>query len=96
VSDRYTVDLVALSTFADRLARFNQRAEEISNAVDQCIAALHDTWLGMAAQADLGHHEKWMEADREMREGLEGLRKAAQVAHTNYSQAAKVNTSMWP
>jgi WXG100 family type VII secretion target len=93
---RYTVDLNALSTFADRLARFNQRAEQISKAVDQCIADLHDTWLGEASTADLGHHEKWMEADREMREGLEDLRKAARVAHLTYSEVVKVNTAMWP
>jgi WXG100 family type VII secretion target len=96
MTDRYTVDLDALSTFADRLARFNARAEEISKAVDQCIADLHGTWAGLAAKADVGHHEKWMEADREMRDGLEGLRKAARVAHLNYSEVVKVNTAMWP
>ena len=31
-----------------------------------------------------------------MREGLEGLRKAAHVAHLNYSDVIKVNTAMWP
>ena len=39
--DRYTVDLDALSSFVDRLARFNARAEQISHDVDECIAELH-------------------------------------------------------
>lgn len=93
---RYTVDLDALSSFADRLARFNTRAEEIAKAVDQCVAELHGTWLGEAANADSGYHQMWMASDKQMREGLDELRKSAQVAHRNYSDVVKVNTAMWP
>lgn len=96
MTGRYTVDLDALMAFTDRLARFNARAEEIAAAVDQCVAELHDTWAGLAAKADVGHHEKWMEADQQMRQGLEALRKSGQVAHRNYSEVVKINSAMWP
>jgi WXG100 family type VII secretion target len=96
VSQRYTADLDALFAFADRLAKFNQRAEEIGIAVDQYIAELHTTWLGDGANADQEYHQTWMTVAKQMREGLDELQKNAQVAHRNYSEVARLNTAMWP
>jgi WXG100 family type VII secretion target len=96
VSGRYTVDLDALLAFADRLAKFNVRAEQIATAVDQYIAELHASWLGEAASASQEYHEKWMAAAKQMREGLEELRKNAHVAHRNYTEVVRLNTAMWP
>ncbi|HET9874700.1 MAG TPA: WXG100 family type VII secretion target [Mycobacterium sp.] len=96
MSRRYTVDLGALLTFADRLAKFNARAEQIATAVDRHIAELHTTWEGDAAAAHLQYHQRWMVAADEMRDGLDRLRKNAHVAHRNYTTAVQANTAMWP
>jgi WXG100 family type VII secretion target len=96
LSRRYTVDLDALLTFTDRLVKFNARSEEIATAVDQHIAGLHDSWLGDGATAELEYHEKWMAAAKQMRHGLDDLRKNAQVAHHNYTEVIAINTAMWP
>ncbi len=47
---RYAVNLDELLSFADRLAAFNRRAEEIAAAVDQEIVELHGTWLGQGGR----------------------------------------------
>jgi ESAT-6 family protein len=96
VSRRYTVDLDALLAFANRLTKFNVRAEEIATAVDQYIAELHTTWLGDGAAAEGQYHEKWMATSKQMRDGLDELRNNAEVAHRNYTQVIAINTTMWP
>ena len=96
MSRRYTVDPDALLRFADRLARFNARAEEITAAVDRGVAELQATWLGQAATAHLEYHDKWLAAAQEMRDGLDKLRANARVAHHNYTGVAQHNTAMWP
>jgi WXG100 family type VII secretion target len=93
---RYTVNLDALLAFADRLAKFNVCVEEIATAVDQHIAELHTTWIGVGATAHLDYHEQWMAAAKQMREGLDELRNNAHVAHHNYSEVIAANTAMWP
>lgn len=96
MSRRYTVDLDALMRFADRLAKFNARAEEIAAAVDQCVAELHTgAWLGQGADAEREYHQKWAAADKQMREGLDELRKSAETAHRNFTGVAQHNTAMW-
>ncbi|KZS74110.1 hypothetical protein A4G29_14770 [Mycobacterium kansasii] len=96
MSRRYTVDLDALSAFADRLAKFTARAEQIATAVDHCVAELHGSWLGQGADAELEYHQRWTAADKQMREGLDDLRRNAEVAHRNYAGVARLNTTMWP
>jgi len=95
MSRRYTVDLETLMRFADRLAKFNARAEEIATAVDQCVTELHGTWLGQGADAQLEYHQKWTAADKQMREGLEELRKNVEAAHRNFTGVAQHNVAMW-
>jgi WXG100 family type VII secretion target len=93
---RYTVNVDALLAFADGLAKFNVRVEEIATAIDQHIAELHTTWIGDGATAHLDYHEKWMAAAKQMREGLDELRNNAHVAHRNYTEVIATNTAMWP
>lgn len=96
MSRRYTVNLDALLAFADRLAEFTARAEQIAAAVDQCVAELHGSWLGAGADAEREYHQKWMAADQQMREGLDELRRNAELAHRNYTGVAELNMTMWP
>lgn len=96
MSRRYTVDLEALSHFADRLAKFAASAEQIAAAVDQCIAELHGSWLGRGADAEREYHQRWVAADKQMREALTELRTNVERAHRNYDGVAQHNTAMWP
>ncbi|MGB3485242.1 MAG: WXG100 family type VII secretion target [Mycobacterium sp.] len=93
---RYTVNLEQLSEFADRLEAFNKRADEIELAIDQQIAALHDSWLGEGADGHMDYHARWMEAAKKMRDSLAELRENAAKAHRNYTGVAELNTAMWP
>jgi hypothetical protein len=55
--NRYSIDIDELIAFADRLKRFNQRAEEIASAVDQQILKLHTTWEGVGAESEREYHQ---------------------------------------
>lgn len=94
--NRYVVDLDELMAFAERLGRFNRRAEEIAQTVDQEIAQLHNTWAGIGAEAEKHYHETWMRLAGEMRASAELLRMTAKDAHRNYTDVAALNSSMWP
>jgi WXG100 family type VII secretion target len=93
---RYSVDLDELMAFADRLGRFNERAEAIAGAVDAEIGALHGSWAGLGADAEKEYHATWMRLAGEMRETADALRKSAKDAHRNYTDVAALNSAMWP
>jgi WXG100 family type VII secretion target len=94
--NRYSIDIEELIAFADRLKRFNQRAEEIASAVDQQILKLHTTWEGLAAESEREDHQDWMRRAREMCETAEFLHHAASVARRNYTDVGQFNRGMWP
>jgi WXG100 family type VII secretion target len=94
--NRYSIDIDELIAFADRLKRFNQRAEEIASAVDQQILKLHTTWEGVGAESEREYHQDWMRRAREMRETAEFLHHAASVARRNYTGVGQLNRGMWP
>jgi ESAT-6 family protein len=94
--NRYSIDIDELIAFADRLKRFNQRAEEIASAVDQQILKLHTTWEGVGAESEREYHQDWMRRAREMRETAEFLHHAASVAGRNYTGVGQLNRGMWP
>ena len=94
--NRYSIDIDELIAFADRLKRFNQRAEEIASAVDQQILKLHTTWEGVGAESEREYHQEWMRRAREMRETAEFLHHAAAVARRNYTGVGQLNRGMWP
>jgi uncharacterized protein YukE len=94
--NRYSIDIDELIAFADRLKRFNQRAEEIAAAVDQEISKLHTTWEGVGAESERDYHQDWLRRAREMRETAEFLHHAASVARRNYTGVGQLNRGMWP
>jgi WXG100 family type VII secretion target len=96
VTNHYSIDIDELIAFADRLKRFNKRAEEIATAVDQEIAKLHTTWEGVGAESNRDYHQQWMRRTGEMREAAEFLHHAAVVAQRNYSGVGQHNRGMWP
>ncbi|ETB25487.1 WXG100 family type VII secretion target [Mycobacterium avium] len=96
MSRRYAVDLDALSHSADRLAKFTASAEQIAAAADQFAAELHGSWLGRGADAEREYHQRWVAADKQMREALTELRTNVERAHRNYDGVSRHNTATWP
>ena len=94
--NRYSIDIDELIAFAERLKRFNQRAEEIAAAVDEEIVKLHLTWEGLGADSEHEYHQEWMRRAREMRETAQFLHHSASVAGRNYTGVGQFNRSMWP
>lgn len=93
---RYTVDMDKLAGFAGLLDRFDARAVEIARGIEQQITALYEEWLGVGADANRDFHTRWLAEAAKMREAVSDLRKAAEVAHRNYTGLAELNAGMWP
>ncbi|CAN5720264.1 hypothetical protein BH10ACT9_BH10ACT9_43980 [soil metagenome] len=93
---RYSVDLDQLLAFTDRLAKFNQRVEEIAASVEEQVLELHGTWAGIGAEAEQEYHRTWMRLAQEMRETAVYLRESASLAHRNFSGVGEQNRTMWP
>lgn len=93
---RYRVDLDELLSFVDRLKAFDDRADELTVAVDRLVKELHMTWAGGAADAHQSSHDEWMQAAQQMREAVTELKDAADKAHKNYTEVVEINTAMWP
>lgn len=91
---RYRVELDELLAFVEKLQAFSRRAEDIAGRVDTQIADLHTTWSGDAATAQRAQHDEWMTAAAQMRDAVTELREAAHRAHTNYTDAARLNVEM--
>ncbi|MFD6199554.1 WXG100 family type VII secretion target [Mycobacteriaceae bacterium NPDC060252] len=92
----YRVDCDDLLNFVVKLQRFAERAEEATEDADKIIMSLHESWSGEAASAQMAHHQMWTRAASEMHGALDDLRKAAQLAHNNYTGAVQTNSEMWP
>src|SRR4051812_41037245 len=91
----YRVDLDLLDDNIARMAAFEKSLETRLAALQQEIDELHLSWTGLAATAQKTAHEQWSKGEAQMRQALVELRKAAEVAHHNYSAAAAANLGMW-
>ena len=92
---RVAVDLDRLAEFTDRLELFAAHLSRARSEVDGRVQALHDTWTGSAAAAQLAAHETWRAGAVEVSEALAALRAVASGAHTNYAAAMHANAAMW-
>ena len=91
----FSVDLAHLDGVVQRLRRFEVFVEDRLNVVDARVAALHGSWRGDAARAQLAAHEEWLAGARRMREAAAVLGAAAATAHDNYRAAAHANSRGW-
>ncbi|WP_123029015.1 WXG100 family type VII secretion target [Mycolicibacterium stellerae] len=91
---RYRVELDELLAFVDKLHAFDERADMIAAQVDDRVVALHESWQGKGAVAHYTLHQEWMSTAHQMREALSQLRHAAHAAHSNYTEAARLNVAM--
>jgi WXG100 family type VII secretion target len=95
VSGEFGVDTGELKRLIERMGEVEQRAEAAIAAMDSEVHRLHGTWTGEAAAGHASAHAMWAKGAQQMREALNFLRGAGQVAHGNYTSAATINTTMW-
>ena len=93
--DRYSVDPDELDAVVGDLETCQQKLQTTTDHLEAQIAKLHTTWEGLSAAAQREAHQEWEAGMAVMQASLEGMRRAARVAHTNYTQAVGANVSMW-
>ncbi|MQY22288.1 WXG100 family type VII secretion target [Nocardia macrotermitis] len=94
--EKFSVDLELLAESIDAMTKFGAAVDTWLAEVDRHIKDLHMSWTSTAADAQQAAHGKWVSGVGEMRENLADLRKVAERAHANYSNAVDTNTRMWP
>lgn len=91
----YAVDLDHLDQRIAQMSRFEAWIQMRLARLETEIETLHESWTGLAATAQRRAHDEWTRGADEMRTALVELRRAAEVAHRNYTSAADANVSMW-
>jgi WXG100 family type VII secretion target len=92
---KFKVDLEGLMAKVARMQEVGERAEQGCQEVEAKVAQLHQSWTGDAADSHRGEHEQWKQGAQEMREALAELKKLAQKAHGDYTNAVETNKKMW-
>ena len=93
--DRFAVDLDELGHVVDRMAGCGSDLESLLADLAARVRALHATWDGAAAAAQLEAQHRWEHGFREMHAGLLRMRAAGACAHEGYAAAVAANVSMW-
>ena len=77
------------------MAQFGREVEEVLAEIDQAMAALRANWEGEASETQAESQRLWDEGADQMKASLEQLRKVAENAHKNYTDAVDKNGKMW-
>ena len=91
----YAVDLDELLATLDALRGCGEELDALLAEVGGRVAALQDSWTGLAADAQLAAQAEWEAGFREMCDGLAAMRAAGATAHDHYRTAADTNLRMW-
>ncbi|KQY36831.1 WXG100 family type VII secretion target [Nocardia fluminea] len=91
----HSVNLALLDSVIARMGGFEGFFDEQIEAFDIAISKLQTGWDGDAATAQATAHRRLMAAAKEIRDGVEDMRLAAQAAHSNYTEAIAANVAMW-
>lgn len=94
-TDDFTVDADTLAALVTRMRECESDLESLTNRVEGSVARLHETWHGEAAEAQRLAHAEWEKGLAAMREVIADLAAKGDVAHSNYTDAAATNLSMW-
>lgn len=79
----------------DRMQKFEQDVTEVLTDVDQAMATLRSTWHGQASDQQAQAQQQWDTGAEQMKTSLDQLKKIAQAAEKNYTDAVKKNGEMW-
>lgn len=91
--DAYTVDLDALDSLIDHMARFTKATDANVDSIEAFVASM--PWQGETAQAHKYWQAQWRSGVEDLQDGLRKIREGAKTAHENYSSAIKANLQMW-
>ncbi|WP_052493154.1 WXG100 family type VII secretion target [Rhodococcus sp. MEB064] len=89
----YRADLAELDSVVARLAHMVATTRSALAEVTTRVDAL--PWDGAAADAHRAVHAAWASNARDMTEGVESMRRAAQRAHSSYTAAVDANLLMF-
>lgn len=93
--ESFSIDLGELDDVIGDVERCEQTLETLTADLERRIAALHDQWEGLSATAQREAHQEWARGMSDMRAALGQMRRAARVAHANYTKAITTNVGMW-
>lgn len=91
----FRVDLDALDTCVETLARSQADLEALSQDLEAQLLRLHEEWRGEAALAHAQTQRRWESAFHRLQESLAALSAAARHAHGSYAAATGANQAMW-
>ncbi|OBB87984.1 WXG100 family type VII secretion target [Mycolicibacterium peregrinum] len=91
--DAYTVDLDALDSLIDHMARFTRATDTNVDNIEAFVASM--PWQGATEQAHKHWQAQWRSGVEDLQDGLRKIREGAKTAHENYSSAIKANLKMW-
>ena len=92
---KLVVDFPQLQGAIDHMAQFGFEVDEVLSEIDQAMAALRANWEGQASETQQQSQQQWDDGAEQMRTSLEALRKVAENAHKNYTDAVDKNEKMW-
>ncbi len=92
---RHSVNLELLDSVIARMKGFEGFFDEQITAFDSAVAKLQGVWEGEAATAQQEAHQRMMDAAKDIHDGIQDMRRAAQAAHGRYSAAIAANLEMW-
>jgi WXG100 family type VII secretion target len=89
------VDFAQMLAAIDRMQKFEKDVTEVLSDVDQAMATLRATWHGDASDQQAQAQQQWDTGAEQMKTSLDQLKKIAQAAEKNYTDAVKKNGEMW-
>lgn len=90
----FRVDLEQLDDVVARLGALVGFVEQHLDDLEARVAKLPTVWAGLAATAQAEAHRSWDEGARDLRDGIETMRAAAQKAREDYAAAVAANLAM--
>lgn len=92
---RLVVDFGRLQGAVDDMAEFGREVAEVLDEIEQAMAALRANWEGQASETQRQAQQQWEGGAETMKTSLEQLRRVAEGAHKNYTDAVAKNKEMW-
>ncbi|MDT5068665.1 MAG: hypothetical protein QOK02_4820 [Mycobacterium sp.] len=89
------VDFAQMLAAIDHMQKFETDVKEVLSDVGQAMATLRATWHGEASDQQAQAQQQWDTGAEQMNTSLEQLKKIAQAAEKNYTDAVKKNEQMW-
>ena len=89
------VNFAQMLAAIDRMQKFEKDVTEVLSDVDQAMATLRATWHGEASDQQAQAQQQWDTGAEQMKTSLDQLKKIAQAAEKNYTDAVKKNGEMW-